>query len=567
MLLGLPLLRPSRRLIAACAALTLLVGAASLLVTPAAAQFRDVTPAHRLVSGQLVNAFIPWEGTQLGGVDVEIPSGWSLQAVRAVPEGTLVPVELALAPTGPTTFRATARAALAGPILLIARFKVGPEAEWPSVRFVPLVQTDKGWTAAESGATRWQPPVGARQRRSLGQGFQSSTPLALAPRALPPLGPDAAFTLEAWLKTTALGEVVLSTWDGREGRSYAAELTVDSRGYLVAFRGTGGRHRSLASAHPIADGLWHHVALVQQPASGLLRLLVDGTPADSLRLETGTFIRPQTVGIGGRVAEQEGRSEAFSGMLDEVRLWDEARSTQAIRRTRRRTLAEDGEQPAVQLSFEQDVPDALLGRPGPARYRTRSDLSFSFPVEHLSADVDAAVVAVTWETMDRENTAFVVERSADGRRFREVGTLRLDDRVAEAASGAMRFQLADVPPADDRVAYYRVRQRFADGPDRVSGTVKVGLGVTAGPETAILYAAPNPFSSVTTVRYTLAETGRARLSVWDVAGQQVALLFDQAQAAGEHEVTFDAGTLPSGLYFARLQTPSGADTFKLTLTR
>ena len=568
MLLGLPLLRLPRLLLAACAALTFLVAAAQTLVTPADAQFRRVLPAERLVTGQRVNAFIPWEGSRLDGLDVEIPAGWSLQAVRAVPDGTLMPVDLTVAPTGPETFRATAAAPLRGPAVLIARFKVGPEAEWPSVRFIPLLRDGERVEAQESGTIRWRPPVGARQRRTVGRGFQSGAPLALAPRALPALGAADAFTIETWLKTTALGEVALSTWDGRERRSYAAELTVDSRGHLVAFRGTGGRHRSLASSTPVADGLWHHVALVHDPAGGLMRLLIDGAPADSLRLETGVLIRPQTVGLGGRVAAEKDQAASFSGMLDEVRFWNEARSEQAIRRTRRRALTPgEGEQPVAQLSFEEPVPDALLQLPPPARYRVPSDLSFSFPIEHLSADLDGSVVEVTWETMDRENTAFVVERSADGRRFREIGTVRVADRVAEAASGAMRFQLGDLPPANERVAYYRVRQRFGDGPDRVSGAVKVGLGAATGPETAILFAAPNPFASATVVRFSLAEAGRARLSVWDVSGQQVAVLADGARAAGEHEVPFDAGALPSGLYFARLQTPGGSSTFKLTITR
>ena len=566
--LALPLLRLPRLLLAACAVLTTFVGMAAGLAVPVAAQLQSVAPAQRLVAGQTVNAFVPWEGILLDGLDIEIPLGWSLQAVRVVPDGTLVPTEMTVAPTGPRTFRATAATSLQGSALVIARFKVGQEAEWPSVRFVPLLKRGQAFDSVESSGVLWRPPVAARYRRSSGQGFRSETPLALSPRALPTLNADDAFTIEAWLKTTSLGEVVLSTWNGRETSSYPAEVTIDSRGHVVAFRGTSGRHRSLSSSRPIADGLWHHVAIVQDPAAGLMRLVVDGAAADSLRLETGAILRPQAIGIGGRAATEKSAQASFSGMLDEVRFWDEARTLQAVQRMRRRKLTpDDGEQPDVQLTFERPVEEALLLRTPSTRYRAPSDLSFSFPVEHLSADLDGGVVAVTWETMDRENTGFAVERSADGRRFREVGSLQLADRVAEAANGAMRFQLADAPPADERVAYYRVRQRFADGPDRISGAVKVGLGVAAGPETAILYAAPNPFAESTTIRFTLAEAGRARLSVWDVSGQQIALLADGARAAGEHEVTFEAGALPSGLYFARLQTPHGADTFKLTLTR
>ena len=569
--LGFPLPRRSRLLNLCCAALTFAVGIGALGATSTAAQFRDVTPVDRLVVGQQVNAFVPWDGARLDGLDVEIPAGWSLQAVRAIPDGTLLPVDLRIASTGPETFRAVAPRPLRGPVLLVARFKTGSEAEWTAVRFSSLLRTPEGLTESGSSSVRWRPSVGARQRRVTGRGFQSDRPLALSARALPSLGPNQAFTIETWLKTTALSEVVLSSWSGREGEPYVAEFTVDARGHLAVFRGTNGRHRSLISPAPVADGLWHHVALVQSPDDGMLRLLVDGSTADSLRLDAGASIRPYPIGLGGRIGrdlEEDAPAQAFSGLLDEVRFWDEARSEQAIRRTRRRTLNPvGGERPAVQFTFERPIPDAFLSRPAGSPYRVPSDLSFSFPIEHLSADLDGSVVAVTWETMDRENTAFVVERSADGRRFDEVGRVRLADRVAEAADGAMRFQLADLPPAEERVAYYRVRQRFDGGPDRVSGAVKVGLGAAAGPESAIVHAAPNPFADATSIRFALAEAGRARLSVWDVSGQQVALLTDGVRTAGEHEIPFDAGALPSGLYFARLQTPGGSDTFKLTITR
>lgn len=49
-----------------------------------------------------------------------------------------------------------------------------------------------------------------------------------------------------------------------------------------------------------------------------------------------------------------------------------------------------------------------------------------------------------------------------------------------------------------------------------------------------------------------------RLAVYDVPGREVALLMDREQAAGHHEVTLEAGQLPSGLYFCELQ----ANTFR-----
>jgi hypothetical protein len=45
------------------------------------------------------------------------------------------------------------------------------------------------------------------------------------------------------------------------------------------------------------------------------------------------------------------------------------------------------------------------------------------------------------------------------------------------------------------------------------------------------------------------------------------VLVDQPLGAGRHDVRFDAGTLPSGVYFVQLQTPETRLTHKVTLAR
>ncbi len=65
---------------------------------------------------------------------------------------------------------------------------------------------------------------------------------------------------------------------------------------------------------------------------------------------------------------------------------------------------------------------------------------------------------------------------------------------------------------------------------------------------------PNPFNPATRIRYALPEPAAARLTIYDVLGREVSLLVDRQQAAGTYEVTFEAGDLPSGVYFYRLET-------------
>ncbi len=78
---------------------------------------------------------------------------------------------------------------------------------------------------------------------------------------------------------------------------------------------------------------------------------------------------------------------------------------------------------------------------------------------------------------------------------------------------------------------------------------------------------PTPFSGRTTVRYTLDEVAEARLAVYDVLGRRVALLAHGIVEAGEHEATFEATDLPSGVYLVRFETAGRVETQQITLMK
>ena len=66
---------------------------------------------------------------------------------------------------------------------------------------------------------------------------------------------------------------------------------------------------------------------------------------------------------------------------------------------------------------------------------------------------------------------------------------------------------------------------------------------------------PNPFNSSTVIHYTLPQAGNISLEVFDLLGQQVAVMASGYQQPGSHSVVWQAdnnGNLPSGIYFYRL---------------
>ncbi len=96
------------------------------------------------------------------------------------------------------------------------------------------------------------------------------------------------------------------------------------------------------------------------------------------------------------------------------------------------------------------------------------------------------------------------------------------------------------------------------------------IGLPEGPQ--LQQNAPNPFNSQTVIPYFLLAPGHARLEVYALTGQRVAVLHQGPQPAGLHRIHWDGRgaegrPLASGIYFYRLVTAEEALTRKLVLLR
>ena len=81
-----------------------------------------------------------------------------------------------------------------------------------------------------------------------------------------------------------------------------------------------------------------------------------------------------------------------------------------------------------------------------------------------------------------------------------------------------------------------------------------GQSFQSGPhsfEISKLY--PNPFNPSTQVSFSLPSDEYVRLTAYDVGGREVDMIFEGIQSVGEHSYTWNASTLPSGVYYIRLQ--------------
>ena len=87
-------------------------------------------------------------------------------------------------------------------------------------------------------------------------------------------------------------------------------------------------------------------------------------------------------------------------------------------------------------------------------------------------------------------------------------------------------------------------------------------------ETSIVGNYPNPFNPTTTIEFDLANAGVVDVTVYDLQGRKVASLHNgMLDAAQGYTFNWDASSVASGQYFARITAPGFTDVINMTLLK
>ncbi|MFZ1517925.1 MAG: glycosyl hydrolase 53 family protein [Ignavibacteriaceae bacterium] len=78
---------------------------------------------------------------------------------------------------------------------------------------------------------------------------------------------------------------------------------------------------------------------------------------------------------------------------------------------------------------------------------------------------------------------------------------------------------------------------------------------------------PNPFNPTTNIQYEINNLQFVTLKVFDVLGNEVAILVNEEKTAGNYKINFTASELSSGIYFFRLTTELGIKSIKAILLK
>lgn len=78
---------------------------------------------------------------------------------------------------------------------------------------------------------------------------------------------------------------------------------------------------------------------------------------------------------------------------------------------------------------------------------------------------------------------------------------------------------------------------------------------------------PNPFNPETKIRYDVSFSANVSLKVFDINGREVETLVSEKQSPGTYEVTFDASSLPSGVYFYKIESDNFNESKKMIVLK
>ena len=78
---------------------------------------------------------------------------------------------------------------------------------------------------------------------------------------------------------------------------------------------------------------------------------------------------------------------------------------------------------------------------------------------------------------------------------------------------------------------------------------------------------PNPFNPTTKISYKIKKEGTVSLSVFNLVGQEVAMLVYEKQSPGNYEVEFNAADLTSGVYLYKLQINGFTSVKRMTVIK
>lgn len=291
-------------------------------------------------------------------------------------------------------------------------------------------------------------------------------------------------TAEAWVYMTAYP--FLPTIVGNYGTGMQFLLRVDNNRPAFWVDNGSGSFRVVNGTTTVPLNTWIHLAGVWDGSQ--LRVYINGVLDGTAAVAGGALIASSNpVRIGANLL-----SEAFTGRIDEVRIWRTARTGSQIAASMNTCyIGTTSPSLLANYNFEEGSGTTVTDRTGHGyngtlvnapTWTTGVTCVITLPVSftRIQAENKNNGVSVSWEVgREQDILRYVVERSADGNSFSTIGYVN--------AAGSPAYSFLDNEPWTTAV-YYRIKSEELSGLAKYSSVVKVA---DANTKPAITIS-PNP---------------------------------------------------------------------------
>ena len=86
-------------------------------------------------------------------------------------------------------------------------------------------------------------------------------------------------------------------------------------------------------------------------------------------------------------------------------------------------------------------------------------------------------------------------------------------------------------------------------------------------ETSLTEVYPNPVSNSATISFSLEQSEKVSVQIFDINGRWVTTLANSELSEGQHEIQFNSENLDAGIYILKLETGNYSETKKLSVVR
>ncbi len=392
-----------------------------------------------------------------------------------------------------------------------------------------------------------------------------------------------ALTIEYWFK----GDILLSPVRFQDPENhYVVAGWLNPPQFIISNDGGTSGVLINGTGDNVEDGNWHHIACIRSQ-NGIMATYVDGELSHSR--SANNELMPAISSTGHLGANKD--DEYLTGQLEEVRIWNVARTASEIHDNMNKELTgnetglvayykmSNGSGPT--LSDDKTNGTKYDGTITGAAWALVNPESLTLPVElsAFTANYTASnTVSIIWTTQSETNMIGYHILRADDNNLENAN--RISDNLIQAVniSTEHNYSYTDMTTQQNTEYYYWLQSAEMDGTIEYYGPIKIKTGEPQITPPVILLvtqlksAYPNPFNPSTMISFDIAQQDRVVIEIFNSKGQKIKTLYDQVVSPGHHQVLWD-GTdsnstkSSSGMYFYRMTAGKYSETHKILMMK